>query len=276
MPKPTPKEIREHRAFLKRQQLNEEIYLPLFFKYLNKVYANASRIISKDGPEAYMIQMTSDQYTKQLTALYVKLYSKEIIKEAEIESKIIDDMAGQKDMIDQFAKLGTQRSEWQRLLLRYLRDRIAIRVVEVTKTTIKHLSKIIRESMENGDGAKETAKKVRDSTKFNKNRSLAIARTETVSAMNEGKYIAALSSKFEMVKRWMPTDDKRTRNSHREFLDSGFIDMSQFFEVNKRKGGVDIARYPGDDSLSAENVINCRCSISFKLKINSDGNVIRK
>jgi hypothetical protein len=282
MPKLTRVEISDHMQFMKRQQLHEEKYLPFIFRYLSLVYNLAADTIEKNGTDYYFKNINDLLREKDLERIYIKLYIDITLDEARIQDGLFDiPKMMQKDIIDDFASLlpfsdKNDFAVWRQLLNEYIRTRIGLRIVQVTQTTIKFVQKVISDSIAAGDGALVTARKLREKTDFNKNRSLAIARTETVTAMNQGKYIAALSSKFEMEKRWIPANDKRTRHSHIEFLNSGFIDLDSYFSVSTRSGGEDSARYPGDESLSAENAINCRCSISFRLKRNSSGNVITK
>jgi hypothetical protein len=282
MPKLTRVEISDHRQFMKRQQAHEERYLPFIFRYLNAVYNLAAKTIEENGTDFYFRNINDLLKEKDLERIYRKIYIDITLDEARIQNSLFNlPKMMQKDIIDDFASLipftdQNELSTWRLLLNDYINSRIGLRIVQVTQTTIKFVQKIISESIAAGDGALVTARKLREKTDFNKNRSLAIARTETVTAMNQGKYMAALSSKFEMEKRWIPANDKRTRHSHLEFLNSGFIPMESLFSVSTRSGGEDAARYPGDESLSAENAINCRCSISFRLKRNSSGNVITK
>lgn len=282
MPKPTPQEKQQHKAFLKRQQINEQYYSKFFYAYLKLVYSQAANVIKAKGMDFYLQNELNYLHIGKLKNIYIRLYKKVTIDEAINEKGILPQPKfSTKDIIDDFASMvpfttGEDLKLWKKLLKEYIESRIAVRISQVTETTIKYVTKIILEGINNGDGAVVVAKRLEEEGDFNKNRALVIARTETVTAMNQGKYIAALSSKFEMEKRWIPTNDKRTRSSHYHFLNSSFIEMEALFKVDKKDGNFDVARYPGDESLSAENTVNCRCSISFKLKRNSTGNVIRK
>lgn len=81
-----------------------------------------------------------------------------------------------------------------------------------------------------------------------------IARTETIKASNAGS--EALYKNWGMEqKEWLATMDGRTRDAHA--LASGqVVGIDEKFEV----GGQMLA-YPGDPAGSAENVINCRCTV---------------
>ena len=89
----------------------------------------------------------------------------------------------------------------------------------------------------------------------------AIARTESLSAMNLGRQKAmdllvqngGIKSKDNMQKEWVSTHDSRVRDSHLE-IDGQQRGVDEAFDVNGYS-----AMQPGDDSLPAKEKINCRC-----------------
>src|SRR5690606_25973572 len=120
------------------------------------------------------------------------------------------------------------------------------------------------------------ARNIRKDRGYNRNRSLAIARTETVTAANQGRYIAALSSPYVQEKKWLPTSDSRTRRSHIEMLDTPYIDMDFSFHIANADGILEPALYPCAPTLTASNSINCRCALVFRNKRDENGRLIRK
>ncbi len=281
MPKLTPEEIRRHREFLRRQEQYEKQYVGDFFRYLERVYDLAARTIEEEGVEAYLSQIDNLQLTRLLSRIYSRLYRDITIKEAKIERSHLEGESDTKDIIDDLAAgapftQGGTVTLWRGLLRDFLQVRIATRISQVTETTVRHITRIIQEELGEGSGPLEIARRIRKFTGFNRNRSIAIARTETATSQNQGKYMAAQSSDLVLTKRWIPTNDGKTRHSHREFLNSPFIDLDAVFVVSKRKGGSETARYPGDSTLSAENTVNCRCGISFRPKRNPDGSLMRR
>ena len=220
----------------------------------------------------------------KLTAIYEKLYFEVSINEAKITYKDeIKPENGKKDLItDLITILGFGKDEgvlinlWRSLLKDFITVRIAGRITQVNDTTRRHLALITQKGISDGLGGEQVAKLIRDDFGYNRNRSLAIARTETITAGNQGKYIAASGSDYVMVKRWIPAIDARTRISHRGMYDTPFIDMEQNFWVANEKGMIEPGLYPGAETFSASNVVNCRCSISFKVKRDERGNIIAK
>lgn len=93
-------------------------------------------------------------------------------------------------------------------------------------------------------------------------RATTIARTEVISAYNVGATLAAeeLASVMEVdeyQKEWLATGDARTRPTHMD-ADGQKVWGDQTFDV-----GGEALEEPGDPAGSAEEVINCRCTVLF-------------
>ena len=95
-----------------------------------------------------------------------------------------------------------------------------------------------------------------------------IARTESINALREGQAqaIAQAIGTSEIdprdgVKVWEASIDGRERETHAE-VDGDEVPIDQPFEV----GGYQMM-HPGDSSMGApaEEVINCRCSVSYRI-----------
>lgn len=97
-----------------------------------------------------------------------------------------------------------------------------------------------------------------------------IVRTETTAAANQGimKSAENLFDKNSLVKEWAATNDSRTRSFARGdkadhvTMDGQVKPYTEDFLVPKRNG-FDLMAAPGDNRASAENVINCRCSLAI-------------
>jgi len=81
-----------------------------------------------------------------------------------------------------------------------------------------------------------------------------IARTETVSAYNDGAVQSYGDAGVER-KEWLASIDERTREAHAE-ADGQVVNTHEAFMVDGEE-----MEYPGDPGASAENVINCRCTV---------------
>ena len=283
MPLVTSQEAKQHQAFLQRQKVYEERYRVPFFRYLQGVYERAATVIIDSGLEVYYQRSQDILNEAQLQAIYIRLYNDVTIQEARIQFRQFNEAeSAQKDLIDDIVEQfpyqgGATIRLFRRLLNEYLVVRIGTRITEVTATTVKDIAAVIERGISDGLGGREIAALLRQQTDLNRVRSLMIARTETVTASNQGKFMSANSSDLVYEKRWIPANQPgRTRPTHLAMLNSPFIDLDQLFFIGKRNGGVETARFPGDESLSAENTVNCRCSLGFRVKRDRNGNPMRK
>lgn len=275
MPKPTPSQIREHKAFLRRQKVYENKYRKRFYSYLRSVNYAVAKAIDENG-----LGVTPQLNDSSLEAIYRQLYKDVTLTEAEIQYRAFGDVRS-KDIIDSLVGIFTSGEDvpislWRNLLNDFLTVRIAGRITEVQQTTRERIAVLIERGIAEGLGAREVAKTIRADRGYNRNRSLAIARTETITAANQGKFMAALSSPFEKEKKWLPTNDARTRRSHRDFLDRPFVALTQPFFVANALGFLEEAQYPCANTLSASNTVNCRCILVFRNRLDENGNPIRK
>lgn len=268
----------QHKEFIRRQQVYERKYKKQFYAWL--------QLVNNSAAKAYIEGTAYDIQHAKLESIYKRLYNDVTINEATIQWNEFEDpkVKQQKDLIDAlvgvFASNNTNDvpiNLWQSLLGDFLTVRIAGRISSVEQTTRERIAVLIERGIAQGLGAREVAKSIRDDKDFNKNRALTIARTETVTSANQGKYMAALSSPYVKLKKWLPFADKRTRPTHLDFINRPFVEMDQLFYLqNMQTGALESARYPCDSSLSAGNSVNCRCIVVFENKKDENGRLIRK
>lgn len=104
------------------------------------------------------------------------------------------------------------------------------------------------------------------------NRANVIARTETNRAWNAGVLAAAQYYQpptTRWVKVWDADLDGHERPAHRR-ADGQVRGLTDTFQV----GGEDL-RFPGDPAGRADNVINCRCSMTIRKEATSGDQVVR-
>lgn len=89
------------------------------------------------------------------------------------------------------------------------------------------------------------------------NRATVIARTETIGALNAGRFdafrVVAADADEAMEMMWLATDDNRTRTTH-EHAEGQRVPVGTPFMV----GGFEL-RFPGDPAGPPQEVIQCRC-----------------
>jgi len=88
-------------------------------------------------------------------------------------------------------------------------------------------------------------------------RARTIARTETISASNQASYMAVNGENLDLEKAWI-TGGANVRDSHNDCEAQGFINKDETF--------VNGLLHPGDPSGSAEEVINCKCVLIWRVK----------
>ena len=96
---------------------------------------------------------------------------------------------------------------------------------------------------------------------ISRSRAAMIARTETHNAASfaNNAYHKTVEQDLgvKMLKKWVATNDARTRSAH-SMANGQIVDMSEDFIV----GGVPMG-YAGDSRGGAANVVNCRCVIIY-------------
>jgi hypothetical protein len=132
------------------------------------------------------------------------------------------------------------------------------RIVGITSTTQAMIQKLLQRAIDEGMGVAKAQALIRSEfTTMSRIRAERIARTEIVSASNLGSIEAARSTGLTLQKNWLSTRDARTREAHAE-VDGQVAELEGYFIVD----GEELA-YPGDINGSADNVINCRCTVTY-------------
>lgn len=162
-------------------------------------------------------------------------------------------------------------------ILLFLSSEGGVKITSVKDVLISSIIKSIKETLEiNGtviDLREAIYQIVSKSNQFYKWQALRIARTETTSAANFAAFETAKQSDLLLDKVWISVQDDRTRLNPFDHLDMN--NQKQELEKPFFVGGENI-QYPGDSKASAGNVINCRCSVSFIPRRDSNGMLIRK
>ena len=159
---------------------------------------------------------------------------------------------------------------------RWALEESAKKVVGITEETQTQVQKIVSSSLEEGQSMTNIADKLAEKfDEFKGVRSETIARTETANAYNYGKLTNAEAfdktyPEFSLTKTWVPTQDDRTRESHRAgAIKNRAGQVKRTVPINEpfRVDGEDMMR-PLDPNGSAKNVIRCRCVMTMDVKEN--------
>lgn len=125
----------------------------------------------------------------------------------------------------------------------------------INDTTKEDLSASLSSGIAAGETGPELESRISDQFDGVRDyRTERIARTESAGSMNFGS-TATYKSAGVQKKSWLAVMDDRTREDHAD-ADGQVVWIDETFDI-----GGESLQYPGDPSGSAEEVINCRCSL---------------
>jgi len=160
-------------------------------------------------------------------------------------------------------------------ILLFLSGEGGIKITSVKNALIEAVIKSVKDSIGKNATVIEIQNAIQaiitKSQTFYKWQSLRIARTETTSASNFAALKTAQESNLVLSKQWIAVMDKRTRPDHYAENEE-IVDLNEPFIL--ASGAV--LQYPGDISAHANEVINCRCTMSFIPKRDANGMLILK
>ena len=122
--------------------------------------------------------------------------------------------------------------------------------------TVNKMRMVITQSIVRGESIQVMAKGIGEALGNNLNNAVRIARTETTRVMGQARdetLQELVNEGVEVMKVWVSTNDSRTRDTHQ-----GLQGQKVAFDKNFSNG----LKYPGDQSGSASEVINCRCTMT--------------
>ena len=151
---------------------------------------------------------------------------------------------------------------WQAYIDKFVKMRLAERIKWINETTADVFQstarRVVDAAIKEGLGVDTIAKNLMKELNISERyRAERIARTEVVSASNEGSLAGANSTGLDMIKEWISYIDDKTRESHRA-MNTTTAEMDGVFSNG--------LQYPGDPEGSGEEVINCRCTIGYQIK----------
>ena len=160
-------------------------------------------------------------------------------------------------------------------ILLFLSNNGGEKITSVKNTLIETIVQSIKDKLEENATVIDLQNAIyfvvtRSQTYF-KWQALRIARTETTAASGLAAIESARQSNLVLQKKWIAVKDDRTRHDH-VYLNDKQVDLEEPFTTQT---GVKIM-YAGDPQAPANEVINCRCTISFVPKRDENGMLILK
>jgi len=112
-------------------------------------------------------------------------------------------------------------------------------------------------------------------------RARRIVRTEVMRASNYASMLAADQHDFIVDKIWISRVDARTRRIPKDQYDhvsmnGQKVGWDEDFTSTGKKGDLVLSGFPGDPTTPAGFSINCRCTVGFEGRRDSNGKLIRK
>jgi SPP1 gp7 family putative phage head morphogenesis protein len=147
------------------------------------------------------------------------------------------------------AILSGEVNPFKKLAIDELKDRALIE---------SRLTRELTNGILTGESIPQIAGRIRGVVETNLSDSVRIARTETTKVEAAARFEVGKEAQkmgFKVYKRWIATEDERTRPWHRE-ADGQEVPLDEPFIVGGEK-----LMYPGDENGSAGNVVNCRCTM---------------
>lgn len=172
-----------------------------------------------------------------------------------------------KELKRQLKGKNEDEARWTYVINEYLKEYGLTQLsVEITNTLREQIKAQLIKANEQGWGIEKTVSSLNRAS-FPRWMATRIVRTETNKAANTGAMVAATDSGIAMDKKWVSTQDDRTRRIPRDQYDhldmnGRQVGMNERFIVPSTKT-VDAMLYPGDPEASVGNVVNCRCRVVF-------------
>lgn len=156
-----------------------------------------------------------------------------------------------------FDELGAKKRTFQDIVQSFISKTALEKSRLINGTTMDLMRAAILKGQQNGDGETQIAKAIQQSVggSIAESRSRMIARTEIHNAATYGMQAAAEETQQKMTREWVAVHDDRTREAHAD-ADGQVVGMDEPFEVDG-----ELIDRPGEGS--AENAINCRCTIIY-------------
>lgn len=177
--------------------------------------------------------------------------------------------------------VGFGSTEFKAGMLAYIEDIGGQHITEITETTRKLVGKAFTDGVENGDTLRQLQKRIERYTlgsngsllegRINvRARALLIAKTETLMCSGMAKDLQVEEYPYIFEKQWTHKHVKDPRHEHINAV-STRKDKNGFWILYGAK-----MKYAGDPNGGAINNCNCRCSVVYVPKEDSEGNLIRK
>lgn len=248
--------------FSRFQQSREKFYAPKFYAALQDQCNQYIQLIKAGhNPKNSLIHISSVPINKVMQPLYIEVGVTYAAKTRAYLPKVKSraPIGFNQRMVD--------------LINAYYQSDILNQSEDITETTRHEIEKILIEASAQSEDIDWITNAIEDLGGINRTRSRLIARTETVTAANQGAMFGAKESGLKLNKEWLAVNDNRTRESHRN--ENGIvIPVDDYFNVNGSP-----MQQPGDRggvvATPPEEICNCRCTVAFIPVRDGSGRLVR-
>jgi len=235
--------------FKRFQQSRERLFAPKIFKAIRSQYNTVIQHAKSEGLEASLNRIDTTPISTTLKELYTDAAT---IYGAKVRA----------DLQRQKARMPMGFSEAVRAMIEaYYKTDILNTSQGITDTTKDLIREVFSNAYEIGLGIDDIIVQL-ENTELSRIRARLIARTETVTAANQGAMFVGSQSGYPLNKEWLAAIDNRTRRDHAA-VNGIVIPFADYFDVNGYKmmqpgdrGGRD-----GNLKTPAKEVCNCRCTV---------------
>lgn len=230
-------------AISKRYRATAEI---VRMQGVSMAMASTSRLLYDDSIFEPLMKMYMD-----VAMFYAKRTYREVINRNDGTSK------GLKIPVH-WKSIGRFEPVWRSAIETFLRQHGVTFVGDINETTRRDLLRILTKMSTAGAGESEVITALTQSN-IPAVRAMRIARTEVTRALNAGILLAGAALPFEVYKEWLTAEDEKVRgNPFSHIALHGTV-----LPLNSSFNNGEEIRFPGDPLASAENVINCRCTLNL-------------
>jgi hypothetical protein len=251
--------------FHRFQKSRETFFAPLIFKALRSQYSTLLTALEKGYTEHQAIlQIDSAPIVKVMKDLYVDAG---IVYGAKVRADLNRLMPKRLPNPNSFTQFKARlpmgfSEEMRRLIEQYFSLDILNQSEGITETTKELIRQVFTNAYQLGEGIDDIIAKLKD-TELSRVRARLIARTETVTAANQGSLFVAKSAGLELNKEWLSARDSRVRLHHR-IVNGQKVGIDDYFNVGGYQMSVPGARVQANGfPVPAWEVCNCRCTTLY-------------
>ena len=155
---------------------------------------------------------------------------------------------------------------WEQYMAAFVAEKAGPKIESVRRTLLatyrREIDRAVQQGLDEGWGVDKIGREIlRQGRRTEKWQAMRIARTEVLSASNYGSAQGAEATGEPLVKEWLISPSPDQREDHLAMVGTT-IDYEQHFILPTGER----LFLPGDPEGALEEIINCRCGVSFKPK----------